>query len=291
MESVKKSIDERAQHKQEYDSRDTSSRLGNDAHADNVDIRPIYDEEPMAEGFRQEERIDFEESFAHVTRIEAIRIFIENVAAKNMTIFQMDVKMTFLSGELHEEVYVTQPEGFIDQDNPTHVYKLKKALYGLKQAPRACESVDTPMLTKINWMKTYRGHQSIQHITMAKPTVKHLHEVKRIIRYLNGTTNMGLWYSNDSGITLTAYADVDHAGCQDTRRSTSGSVQLLGDKLVSWLRIDDSIGKIVTYRFTLTVLSALRRSALFQLTLTLCGAHPDVSFGGLEFQFGEEALE
>ncbi|GJT24148.1 retrovirus-related pol polyprotein from transposon TNT 1-94, partial [Tanacetum coccineum] len=91
----------------------------------------------VAQGFRQEDGIDFEESFAPIARIEAIRIFIANVAHKNMTIYQMDVKTAFLNGELKEEVYVSQPEGFVDQDNPSHVYKLKKALYGLKQAPRA----------------------------------------------------------------------------------------------------------------------------------------------------------
>ncbi|GKD93214.1 retrovirus-related pol polyprotein from transposon TNT 1-94, partial [Tanacetum coccineum] len=91
----------------------------------------------VAQGFRQEERIDFEESFAPVARIEAIRIFVANAAHKNMTIYQMDVKTAFLNGKLEEEVYVSQPEGFVDQDNPSHVYKLKKALYGLKQAPRA----------------------------------------------------------------------------------------------------------------------------------------------------------
>ncbi|GJU09667.1 retrovirus-related pol polyprotein from transposon TNT 1-94 [Tanacetum coccineum] len=91
----------------------------------------------VAQGFRQEEGIDFEESFAPVARIEAIRIFIANAAHKNMTIYQMDVKTAFLNGKLKEEVYVSQPEGFVDQDNPSHVYKLKKALYGLKQAPRA----------------------------------------------------------------------------------------------------------------------------------------------------------
>ncbi|GKA08030.1 retrovirus-related pol polyprotein from transposon TNT 1-94 [Tanacetum coccineum] len=91
----------------------------------------------VAQGFKQEEGIDFEESFASVARIEVIRIFVANVAHKNMTIFQMDVKTAFLNGELKEEVYVSQPEGFVDQDNPSHVYKLKKALYGLKQAPRA----------------------------------------------------------------------------------------------------------------------------------------------------------
>ncbi|GJT27953.1 retrovirus-related pol polyprotein from transposon TNT 1-94 [Tanacetum coccineum] len=126
----------------------------------------------VAQGFRQEEGIDFEESFAPVARIGAIQIFVANAAHKNMTIYQMDVKTAFLNGELKEEVYVSQPEGFVDQDNPSHVYKLKKALYGLKQAPRACprgifinqskyaseivkkygmlssDSVDTPMVEK-----------------------------------------------------------------------------------------------------------------------------------------------
>ncbi|GJW17141.1 retrovirus-related pol polyprotein from transposon TNT 1-94 [Tanacetum coccineum] len=91
----------------------------------------------VAQGFRQEEIIDFEESFVPVSRIEAIRIFVANATYRNMKIYQMDVKMAFLNGELKEEVYVSQLEGFVDQDNPSHVYKLKKAVYGLKQAPRA----------------------------------------------------------------------------------------------------------------------------------------------------------
>ncbi|GJY09594.1 retrovirus-related pol polyprotein from transposon TNT 1-94 [Tanacetum coccineum] len=126
----------------------------------------------VGQGFRQEEGIDFKESFAPLARIEAIRIFVANAANKNMTIFQMDVKTSFLNGELKKEVYVSQPEGFVDQVNPLYVYKLKKALYGLKQAPRACprgiflyqskyaskinrrygllssDSVDTPMVEK-----------------------------------------------------------------------------------------------------------------------------------------------
>ncbi|GJV88021.1 retrovirus-related pol polyprotein from transposon TNT 1-94 [Tanacetum coccineum] len=91
----------------------------------------------VAKGYRQDEGIDFEESFTPVARNEAIRIFIANAASKNMTIYQMDVKTTFLNGELKEKVYVSQPEGFVDPDHPTHVYRLKKALYSLKQAPRA----------------------------------------------------------------------------------------------------------------------------------------------------------
>nr|GEU38461.1 retrovirus-related Pol polyprotein from transposon TNT 1-94 [Tanacetum cinerariifolium] len=89
------------------------------------------------DAFLTTEGVNFEESFAPVARIEAIRIFIENVAHKNMTIFQMNVKTAFLNGELKEEVYVSQPEGFVNQKNPSYVYKLKKALYGLKQATRA----------------------------------------------------------------------------------------------------------------------------------------------------------
>ncbi|GKC78591.1 retrovirus-related pol polyprotein from transposon TNT 1-94 [Tanacetum coccineum] len=242
----------------------------------------------VAKGYRQEEGLDFEESFAPVARLEAIRIFLANAASKNMTVYQMDVKTAFLNGELKEVVYVSQPEGFVDPDRPHHVYRLKKALYGLKQAPRAwydtlskfllaqgfskgvvdptlnlifINPVDTPMveqtkldedLSGIPVEKTqYRSMiGSLMYLTasrpdlvsvvcmcaryQSKPTKKHLEIVKRVFRYLQGTINMGLWYPKDIAMALTAYADADHAGCQDTRRSTSGSAQFLGDKLVSW---------------------------------------------------------
>nr|GEX09309.1 reverse transcriptase domain-containing protein [Tanacetum cinerariifolium] len=88
----------------------------------------------------KEEGIDFEESFAPVARLEAIRIFLAYAAHTNMVVYQMDVKTAFLNRNLREDVYVSQPDGLVDQDNPNHVYKLKKALYGLKQAPRAWRS-------------------------------------------------------------------------------------------------------------------------------------------------------
>ncbi|GKE28028.1 retrovirus-related pol polyprotein from transposon TNT 1-94, partial [Tanacetum coccineum] len=91
----------------------------------------------VAKGYRQEEGLDFEESFTPVARLEAIRIFLANATNKNITVYQMDVKTAFLNGELKEKVYVSQPEGFVDPDHPHHVYRLKKVLYGLKQAPRA----------------------------------------------------------------------------------------------------------------------------------------------------------
>nr|GEZ33971.1 hypothetical protein [Tanacetum cinerariifolium] len=210
----------------------------------------------VAQGFRQEERIDFKESFASVARIEAIRIFIANAAHKNMTIDKMDVKTAFLNGDHKEEDYVSQPEGIVDQDNPSHVYKLKKALYGLKQAPHTCsiDSVNTPMIKNKKLDENLQGKPvdatlyrdmigSLMYLTasrpglsfvvclcaryQAKPTEKHLQAVKQIFRYVNETNNMGLWYSKDTNMSLTAYADADRAGCQDTRRSTSGIAQFL----------------------------------------------------------------
>ncbi|GJU59014.1 retrovirus-related pol polyprotein from transposon TNT 1-94 [Tanacetum coccineum] len=116
----------------------------------------------VVRGYCQEEGIDFEESFAPVSRMEAIRIYLAYVAHKSFIVIQMDVKTAFLRGTLKEDVYVCQLEGFIDTDHPSHVYKLKKALSGLKQAPmsnyvleilkkygmEACDPVGTPMEIK-----------------------------------------------------------------------------------------------------------------------------------------------
>ncbi|GJR14250.1 retrovirus-related pol polyprotein from transposon TNT 1-94 [Tanacetum coccineum] len=192
----------------------------------------------VAKGYQQEEGIDFEESFAPVARIKAIHIFIANAASKHMTICQMDVKTTFLNGELKEEVYVSQPEGFVGPDHPTHVYRLKKDLYGLKQAPRAwankfgmdsCNPVDTPMVDRFKLDEDPLGIPvdqtrfcsmvgSLMYLTAIRPDL----------------VFVGLWYPKDTAMALTAYAVTDHAGCQDTRRSTSGSAQFLREKLVSW---------------------------------------------------------
>ncbi|GKC65259.1 retrovirus-related pol polyprotein from transposon TNT 1-94 [Tanacetum coccineum] len=295
-----------------------------------------HDEENTV--IRQEEGIDFEESFAPIARMEAIRIFLAYATHKSFTVFQMDVKTAFLHGTLKEEVYVCQSEGFIDADHPSHVYKLKKALYGLKQAPRAwydelltflllnhflkgtidptlfircfdddilvvqvyvddiifgstnlkytqlfselmktrfemsmmgemtfflglqvnqspcgifinqsnyvleilkkygmksCDSVGTPIEIKDNLDLDQNGtlvdatkyrsmigtlmyltssRPDIVHATclcsryQAKPTEKHLKEVKRIFRYLWGTINMGLWYTKDSGEKLVSWS-------------------------------------------------------------------------------------
>ncbi|GJV92746.1 retrovirus-related pol polyprotein from transposon TNT 1-94 [Tanacetum coccineum] len=90
-----------------------------------------------SEGYAREEGIDFEESFAPVARLEAVRIFVAYATHKSFPIYQMDVKTAFLNGPLKEEVYVAQPDGFVDPDHLDKVYRLRKALYGLKQALRA----------------------------------------------------------------------------------------------------------------------------------------------------------
>ncbi|KAJ9536009.1 hypothetical protein OSB04_un000825 [Centaurea solstitialis] len=320
----------------------------------------------VAKGYRQQEGIDYDQTFAPVARLEAIRMFLAYAAYKDFTVFQMDVKTAFLYGHLKEEVCVSQPEGFVDPDHPDYVYVLDKALYGLKQAPRAwyeelstyllskgfkkgsvdstlfimkegdhivviqvyvddiifgstskelckkfetimtqefkmsmmgeinfflglqvkqfpdgifinqskyifdllkkydmssCNSIGTPMATgnkigpdhegKDVDLRTYRGMVgSLMYLTasrpnimfatcvcaryQAKPKESHLAAVKRIFRYLKGTPYYGLWYPKGLGFELQAYSDADYGGCNMDRKSTSGHIQLLGNKLVSW---------------------------------------------------------
>ncbi|GJR35098.1 retrotransposon protein, putative, unclassified [Tanacetum coccineum] len=114
----------------------------------------------VAKGYAQEEGIDFEESFAPVARLEAVRIFVAHAAHKSFPIYQMDVKTAFLNGPLKEEVYVAQPEGFVDPDHPEKVYLLRKALYGLKQAPRAWYDELSNFLMSKGFTKGLQIHQS-----------------------------------------------------------------------------------------------------------------------------------
>ncbi|GKD53877.1 hypothetical protein Tco_1287264, partial [Tanacetum coccineum] len=177
-------------------------------------------------------------------------IFLAYAAHMNMIVYQMDVKTAFLNG-----LQISQsPRGiFINQT--TYALELLKK-YGMESS----DLVD-PMVEKFKLDEDTQGKAvdptyyremigTLMYLTasrpdltfvvcmcaryQAKPTEKHLHTVKRIFKYLRGSVNRGLWYPKDSSIALTAYADADHAGCQDTRRSTSGCMQLLGDRLVSW---------------------------------------------------------
>nr|GFB20563.1 copia protein [Tanacetum cinerariifolium] len=102
----------------------------------------------VAQGHTQEERIDYDEVFAHVARIEAIRLFLAYASFMIFTVYQMDVKSTFLYGTIDEEVYVMQPPRFQDPEFPARVYKVEKAMYGLHQAPRVWE---VPVLSCKYW--------------------------------------------------------------------------------------------------------------------------------------------
>ncbi|GJU82912.1 putative ribonuclease H-like domain-containing protein [Tanacetum coccineum] len=290
----------------------------------------------VAKGYAQKEGIDFEESFAPVARLEAVRLFIAYAAHKSFTVYQMDVKTAFLYGPLKEEhksVYVglytlrlvskgfskgsIDPTLFITKHgedillvqiyvddiifgstNPKLSKRFGKLMHSkfdmsmmgelkfflgiqIHQSPRgifinqakyaqeilkkhgmtSCDSIGTPMATKhldadlsgtpVDQTK-YRSmvgalmyltasRPDIVHATcycaryQAKPTEKHLTAVKRIFWYLKDSINMGLWYPKDTSFELTAFSDSDHAGCLDSRKSTSGGIQFLGgDKLVSW---------------------------------------------------------
>ncbi|GKA67226.1 retrovirus-related pol polyprotein from transposon TNT 1-94 [Tanacetum coccineum] len=283
----------------------------------------------VAKGYDKEEGIDFEESFALVAHLEAVRIFVAYAAHKSFPIYQMDVKTAFLNGPLKEEVYVAQPDGFVDPDHLEKVYRLRKALYGLKQAPRAwydellnflmskgfTKGTIDPTLFTIRYgedillvqiyvddiifgstnpkfskrfeklmhsrfemslmgeMKFFLGlqiHQSPRgiFINQAKYALEILkkHGMEkcdtvgtpmatkpkldadlsgklvdqtdyrskiRSLMYL--TSSRPDIVQADSGFELTAFSDADHAGCIDTRKSTSGGIQFLGDKLVSWM--------------------------------------------------------
>ncbi|GJW03492.1 retrovirus-related pol polyprotein from transposon TNT 1-94 [Tanacetum coccineum] len=320
----------------------------------------------VAQGYNQQEGIDYDETYALVARLESIRILLAYACALDFKLFQMDLKSAFLNGFINEKVYVAQPIGFIDFEKPDHVYKLKKALYGLKQAPKAwydrlkaflikheykigmvdntlftkkkgsnliivqiyvddiifgstCQDMcdefakimhdefEMSMMGELNFflglqikqmedgiffnqskyikemlkkfgledskpMKTpmssdtkltkdeecesvdstkYRGMiGSLLYLTASRPDImfsvclcarfqeapktSHLEAVKRIFRYIKGTTHLGLWYPKGTGIETVVYADSDHAGDYVDRKSTSGICTFVGCCLTSW---------------------------------------------------------
>ncbi|GJR62541.1 retrovirus-related pol polyprotein from transposon TNT 1-94 [Tanacetum coccineum] len=272
----------------------------------------------VAKGYRQEEGIDFEESFASVSCIEAIRIFIANAASKNMTIYQMDVKTAFLNGELKEEVYaprawydtfsrflldnkfskddiifsLTDPKACDTFSNETSskfqmsmmgqmsfflglqvsqspggifINQSKYALEILKKfGMDSCDPVDTPMVDRLKLDEDPLGIpvdqtcfrsmvSSLMYLTAsrpdlvfavcmcaryhASPTKKHLEALKRVVRYLRGTINWGLWYPNDTAMALTAYVDADHVGCQDARSKVEYIAMSGCCSQILWMRL------------------------------------------------------
>nr|GEW88367.1 hypothetical protein [Tanacetum cinerariifolium] len=209
----------------------------------------------VAKGYAQEEGIDFEESFAPVARLEAVQIFIANAAHKSFPIFQMDVKTAFLNGPLKGVVYVAQLDGFVDPDHPERVYRLRKALYGLKQAPRAWYEELSKFLTSKGFTKGQvhfrifhkHGMDKGQSIGTPMATKSKLdadlsgnpvdqtdyHSKIGSLMYLPSSRPDIVQAA--SSFELTVFSNADHAGCIDSRKSTSEGIQFLGDKLVSWM--------------------------------------------------------
>nr|GEU38373.1 retrovirus-related Pol polyprotein from transposon TNT 1-94 [Tanacetum cinerariifolium] len=167
----------------------------------------------VTQGHTQEEGIDYDEVFAPVARIEAIRLFPAYASFKDFVMYQMDVKSAFLYGKIKEEVYVCQPLGFEDSGFLDKVYKVEKALYGLHQAPRAWPDIMFAVCACARYQ--------------VNPKVSHFHAVKRIFRYLKGQPKLGLWYPKDSPFDLMAYTDSDYAGASLDRKSTTGDTHNL----------------------------------------------------------------
>nr|GEU54404.1 retrotransposon protein, putative, unclassified [Tanacetum cinerariifolium] len=216
----------------------------------------------IEKGYSQQEGIDFEELFAPVARLEAVRLFVADAAHKNFIIFEMDVKTVFLNGLLKKEVFVIQPDLFVDPDFPNHVYRLKKALYGLKQAPQEWYDKLSSFLIEHHFTKGLQIHQSSRRIfiNQSQYTMELLRKQEmekcgtvmtpmataKIDADLQGTLTdetkyrsmiggiMGLWYSKDSAFELIAYSDADLAECLDDYKSTYRGHQFLGDERVSW---------------------------------------------------------
>ncbi|GJQ95435.1 ribonuclease H-like domain-containing protein [Tanacetum coccineum] len=227
----------------------------------------------VAQGYTQEEGIDYDEVFAPVARIEAIRMFLTYVTFMTFVVYQMDVTSAFLYGKIKEEVYVFHPSRFEDPEFHDRVYKVEKALYGLHQAPRAWyETLSTYLLEngfqrgtidKTLFIKKVKGdillvqiyvdniifgstkkelctefeklmHKKFQMSSIVTPKVSHLHAMKRIFRYLKGQPKLGLWYPKDSPFDLEAYTDSDYDGASLDRKSTTRGCQFLRSRLISW---------------------------------------------------------
>nr|GEW68741.1 putative ribonuclease H-like domain-containing protein [Tanacetum cinerariifolium] len=228
----------------------------------------------VAQGHTQEEGINYDEVFAPIARIEAIRLFLAYASFMGFTVYQIDVKSAFLYGTIDEEVYVMQPPGFQDPEFPARVYKVEKAMGIIDQTlfikrqrgnfilvqvyvddiifgssnPQLCKEFKSLMHEKfqmsamgeLNFFLALQVLQKKDGIFLSQdkhqvtPKECHLHAVKRIFRYLKGHPKLGLWYPKESPFDLVAYSDSDYGGATQDRKSTTGGCQFLGRRLISW---------------------------------------------------------
>ncbi|GJV59619.1 putative ribonuclease H-like domain-containing protein [Tanacetum coccineum] len=210
----------------------------------------------VAQGYTQEEGIDYDEVFAPVTRIEAIRVFLAYASFKDFMVYQMDVKSAFLYEKIEENVYVCQPPGFEDPDFPDRVYKVEKALRDKGDILLVQVYVDDIIFgsTKKELCNAFEKlmHEKFQMSSMGELTFflglqvkqkndgifisqdKYVAEILKKFGYLKGQPKLGLWYPKDSPFDLVAYTDSDYAGASLDRKSTTGGFQFLGCRLISW---------------------------------------------------------
>ncbi|GJW96074.1 putative ribonuclease H-like domain-containing protein [Tanacetum coccineum] len=199
----------------------------------------------VAQGHRQEEGIDYDEVFAPVARIEAIRLFLAFASYLGFMVYQMDIKSALLYGRIDEEVYVTQPKGFRNTQDPNKVYKHKRdiipvqvyvddIIFGIYKKAGA-EEFD------LEYVRTattpYEAPKPKSKNEPDSPVNVHLYRsmiVKKIFKYLKGQPRLGLWYPRELPFVLEAYSDSDYDGSNKDRKSTSGGCQFLGRRLISW---------------------------------------------------------
>ncbi|GJT14782.1 reverse transcriptase domain-containing protein [Tanacetum coccineum] len=193
----------------------------------------------VAQGYTQEEGIDYDEVFAPVARIEAIRLFLAYASFMGFIVYQMDVKSAFLYGTIEEEVYVCQPPGFEDPQFPDKVYKVEKALYGLHQAPRAWYET----------LSTYLLENGFRRGTIDKTLF-----IKKDKGLLKGQPKLGLWYPRDSPFDLEAFSNSDYVGASLDRKSTTGEI-LFEKKYRSSDKIhtDHNVTDILTKAFDVSI--------------------------------------
>ncbi|GJS74954.1 putative ribonuclease H-like domain-containing protein [Tanacetum coccineum] len=190
----------------------------------------------VAQGYRQEEGVDYDEVFAPVARIEAIRLFLAFASFMGFIVYQMDVKSAFLYGNITEEVYVTIASRFEDPASSNRVYRVVKALYGLHQAPRAWYERLSTFLLKHGYRRgaidktlfIKKDRRDIMLVQISRSLQKvFIYMLLKDFRYLKHQPKLGLWYPKDSPFHLEAFSDSDYAGDNHDRRSTSGGCQYL----------------------------------------------------------------
>ncbi|KAH9783217.1 hypothetical protein KPL71_009226 [Citrus sinensis] len=198
----------------------------------------------VVKGYAQKEGIDFNEIFSPVVRLTTVRVVLAMCATFDLYLEQLDVKTAFLHGELEEEIYMLQPEGFTEIGKKNLVCRLNKSLYGLKQAPRCWYKRFDSFIMSLGYNRLSSDHcayykrpdiaQAVRAVSryMANPGGEHWIDVKRILRYIKRTSDVALCYRG-SEFTIRGYVDSDFVGDLDKRKSTTGYVFTLAGTAVN----------------------------------------------------------